>query len=203
MTSISRIIRSCGSALCYGVVLTALLLAGCDTAAVDGTAPQAIALADASHSQTRVDVCHVDGQGNYSLITVADAAYDTHIAHGDGGIGNAVPDDPAYVFDADCQPVPAADCPCFSAENLASFVMPEFNEVEDGSAWESSVEDVNPTGGCTGLLCDDTIAKASFSSGGVYGCYLYVDALNLFANESFISQGEGESCRALLRAYQP
>jgi hypothetical protein len=31
----------------------------------------------------RVDVCHLDDQGNYKRITIADAAYDNHIAHGD------------------------------------------------------------------------------------------------------------------------
>lgn len=33
--------------------------------------------------QERVDVCHIDGTGTYSIITIADPAYDSHIAHGD------------------------------------------------------------------------------------------------------------------------
>jgi hypothetical protein len=33
--------------------------------------------------QTKVDICHVDDTGTYHLITIADPAYDAHIAHGD------------------------------------------------------------------------------------------------------------------------
>jgi hypothetical protein len=33
-----------------------------------------------------VDICHVNGQGEYQLITIADPAFATHIAHGDKAV---------------------------------------------------------------------------------------------------------------------
>ena len=56
--------------------------------------------------QQRVDVCHIDEEGNSFLITVAEAAYDNHIAHGDAAIGDPVPGMTGVVFDENCQPEP-------------------------------------------------------------------------------------------------
>lgn len=42
------------------------------------------------------------------------AAYDTHIDHGDGGVFSPVPGNEAYVFDSDCQPILLDfHCPCY------------------------------------------------------------------------------------------
>jgi hypothetical protein len=82
------------------------LLAGCD--AVDPAAPGASHTAGvlSANRTHRVNVCHRrDGQG-YILISVADAAYNTHIAHGDAGPGEEVPGtDGTYRFDDSCVPV--------------------------------------------------------------------------------------------------
>lgn len=46
----------------------------------------------------------MDGTGAYSRITIAEAAYDSHVAHGDAGIGDPVPGMAGYAFDSDCLP---------------------------------------------------------------------------------------------------
>ncbi|GEM_PF-4992969 len=58
------------------------------------------------NSQTRIDVCHVDEQGTYRKITIAQAALEAHLAHGDGVIGEGIPGNPGYIFNEDCEPVP-------------------------------------------------------------------------------------------------
>jgi len=44
--------------------------------------------------QSKVDICHINGQGQFQLITIADPAYATHIAHGDKAVET-------YYIDAD------------------------------------------------------------------------------------------------------
>jgi hypothetical protein len=59
-------------------------------------------------SQTRandVSLCHREGNGTYHLISVAPEAEPAHRAHGDGTIGDPVPDQANMVFDEACSPV--------------------------------------------------------------------------------------------------
>ena len=94
----------------YSVMILLLLLAGCnnitDSDYTDDLQPQIgqSEMATLDNAQNRVDVCHVNGKGEYQKITVADAAFETHIAHGDASIGDEVPDRPGYIFDEDCAP---------------------------------------------------------------------------------------------------
>jgi hypothetical protein len=53
------------------------------------------------------EVCHRNRDGGYVKIRIADAAYDTHVAHGDFAVGTGG-------LDADCEPSPT--CPCYSAD---------------------------------------------------------------------------------------
>jgi len=101
----SSLVRSWLPAICLGVVFSLPLLAGCDSATLDGAPADASMLAGGSDAQARVDVCHVNGQGDYIKITIAEAAYATHVAHGDANVGDEVPDQSGFVFDGDCQPV--------------------------------------------------------------------------------------------------
>ena len=65
------------------------------------------------------NVCHREGSGTYHLISIAEPAYPTHVAHGDAQVGEPVPDQPGFVFDADCNLVEVVSCPCdFSASNF-------------------------------------------------------------------------------------
>ena len=94
----------------YSVIILLLLLAGCnnitDSDYTDDLQPQIgqSEMATLDNAQNRVDVCHVNGKGEYQKITIADAAFETHIAHGDASIGDEVPDRPGYIFDEDCAP---------------------------------------------------------------------------------------------------
>jgi len=55
--------------------------------------------------QTQVDVCHLQGDGTYQLITITDIAYDTHVVHGDASPGDPFPGDPTLSFAEDCTPI--------------------------------------------------------------------------------------------------
>ena len=52
--------------------------------------------------QTKVDVCHVDGQGDIRLISVAEPGLQAHTDHGDPEIGSSYA--PGLVYGPDCQP---------------------------------------------------------------------------------------------------
>ena len=71
-----------------GVALVALAsLAACGDAMPTDTDYEALAPADAllakGNAPARVDICHLDDEGEYQLITVAQPAVDAHRAHGD------------------------------------------------------------------------------------------------------------------------
>jgi hypothetical protein len=76
--------------------------------------------------QVKVDVCHAEGNGTYHLIEIAEPAYNTHIAHGDAGVGEPVPGQPGFVFDAECNLVEA--CPCFTAADIQQGTIVECGE---------------------------------------------------------------------------
>lgn len=93
------------------LTLVILLLAGgcSDQIVTSEPAPEGTPLL--SQAQARVDVCHVNGDGSYSRITVADAAYSTHLDHGDQNPGGDVPGNPGHVFDDDCRAVALPSTP--------------------------------------------------------------------------------------------
>jgi hypothetical protein len=68
------------------VMILSLLLAGSATA----------------KSESKVEVCHLKGNGSYQLIKVNADALQNHLAHGDAAPGAAVPGQEGMVFGADC-----------------------------------------------------------------------------------------------------
>jgi hypothetical protein len=107
MSRISRSRSSWHVTLTAGLVLTLVLLASCESAAiVDGTETQVAALDQGSDSKARVDLCHRNDEGSYHKITVAEPAVQAHLNHGDGFIGDPVPGNPGYSFGAECEAVP-------------------------------------------------------------------------------------------------
>lgn len=90
------------------ICLIALFIIGCSdgstlTSALDDEAP-AVSLA-ANGGQNKTEVCHLDEDSNaFKLITIADPAFDAHLAHGDGVPGGAVPGQSGFVFDENCIP---------------------------------------------------------------------------------------------------
>jgi hypothetical protein len=68
---------------------TALLVfatPGCDTPTAIGDAPDAALVP--GNAQSRIALCHRTNSGGYTEITVADAAYSTHMDHGDRAVGD-------------------------------------------------------------------------------------------------------------------
>ncbi len=71
-------------------------------------------------------MCHVNGTGAFHLISVGAPAVPAHRAHGDGAIGQPVPGNPAYVFDAGCRPVAACT---LSGDWVGDFLQPEYSPI--------------------------------------------------------------------------
>jgi hypothetical protein len=64
-----------------------------------------------SAQQSQVEICHLEGNGSYHLITISESNFSSHIAHGDGRVGDPVPGAPGFVFDDTCNLV-SIRCPC-------------------------------------------------------------------------------------------
>jgi hypothetical protein len=79
--------------------------------------------------QDKVDVCHMEGNGTYHLITIAEPAYPSHVAHGDAGVGEPVPGSPGFIFDEDCNLVEVVTCPCAGEQAGAVTWDDSFNAV--------------------------------------------------------------------------
>jgi len=72
--------------------------------------------------QTKVDVCHSEGNGTYHFITIAEPAYPSHVAHGDARVGEPVPGNPEFVFAEDCSLEEAVSCPCLEIQEFFDFL---------------------------------------------------------------------------------
>lgn len=176
------------------VLFVALSLAACDSTAPDSaTAPSALAAA-------KTEVCHATGSETnpYRLITVADAAYPAHVAHGDAIPGAAVPGQDGFAFDDACQSVAVASCPCFSSEDLAALTFVGFSDESNGEGRTTSLLNLKP--GPTppfDLIVAAGAVVATDASGGPAVCALIED-------DTFVSQEEGitpaqaEACRMLI-----
>jgi len=112
--------------LCTLTLVTVLFaggwLAGCDTTmAPNGdiaTSEQAGEALSAAKSAAKIDICHKRDKQGYISINISVNAEAAHRAHGDGQVGDPVPDLPGFIFDENCVPVEA--CPCWDAADLES-----------------------------------------------------------------------------------
>lgn len=134
------------------LVLSACIVYSCDS--ISDSTPQqseiqSQELLQSSEAKDKVPVCHVDGQGNYSLITVAEPALKGHEKHGDAQPGDAVPDMEGYVFDDTCTPqlsdgVEITACFIRAFEKLEAD--PSYRNdivIEDLTGWELDDDDPN------------------------------------------------------------
>ena len=65
--------------------------------------------------QPKIDMCHFDDEGAYHIITIADPAFDAHVAHGDYAVESEVPFND---IDDDCDPSTLDDaCPALGLES--------------------------------------------------------------------------------------
>lgn len=100
------------------IASAATILAGCGNGAKNPTAPSATSLSVPSpaapgeavaQGTSKIDICHrTEGAREFVLISVAAASVDAHLRHGDGRVGDPVPNQPGMVFGADCSPIPAS-----------------------------------------------------------------------------------------------
>ena len=56
-------------------------------------------------TEGRITLCHKEGNGSYHSIEVSVSAEPAHRDHGDGAVGDRVPDNPTKVFSSSCQAV--------------------------------------------------------------------------------------------------
>lgn len=73
------------------------------TSAASGSALAVPTGAQLAASQEKLGICHRTGHGAFHLITIAAAAIDAHLNHGDGLVGSAVPDLPGWTFTSTCE----------------------------------------------------------------------------------------------------
>lgn len=74
--------------------------------ALAGMAVSALVTGAAAAPAAKVDLCHTQGNGSYSPVSVAASSVAAHLKHGDVVQPNgAVPGSPGYVFDSDCHVV--------------------------------------------------------------------------------------------------
>lgn len=59
---------------------------------------------NSSSKQAKVEACHLDDEGNYKLLSIAEPALKAHLKHGDGVPGGDVPGMEGFVFDETCTP---------------------------------------------------------------------------------------------------
>src|SRR5215207_2138317 len=71
------------------------------------TSPAASELPMAAGAKMSGEVCHRTGADRFVHLSVASAAVDAHLKHGDGVVGGPVPEHPGMTFDASCTPVQA------------------------------------------------------------------------------------------------
>ena len=164
------------------------VLAGCEAgpaAPADGA--DRLSAAAPSLAMTKVDVCHRDLSGDYTLISIADAAYDTHVDHGDASPGEAVPGMDGHVFDDQCQPVEAV-CPCYQSP------------LDIGDLFGADLSYLETTDGWVWRLSDfDDFEYAQVSYDGQYSCE--ISTYRTQAAYSPISEPAAYDCIEVLQAY--
>ena len=124
------------------------------------------------------NVCH-DGDNGWEVISIAEPAFDSHIAHGDAFPGEPVPGMENRIFDDDCAPMTAVidtdgdgvpddldQCPGFDdSVDIDGLGMPDYCETVHAVAYL----DVFPSPGGYDLAEDLLIAKLIDNGDGVVG----------------------------------
>jgi hypothetical protein len=96
----------------------------------------------------KVDVCHLEGTGDYHLISISDNAYPSHVDHGDAMIGEPVPGVEGKKFDEDCNVVDAGPVvePGYNPDAVLLTGSRWRNFRVDGNGWELAVGDPSSIG---------------------------------------------------------
>ncbi|MGD8869737.1 MAG: hypothetical protein PVI01_19105 [Gemmatimonadales bacterium] len=147
----------------------------------------------------KVDICHLtSGANNFILISVAPAAVDAHLAHGDGRVGDLVPGQPDMRFDATCTPVPTGPVTITFAgltDNLAPFTTYDesgFTVSAASGSWENLTTYGNPAPSIifTRLASEPTIsAEAEISAGDSLFRFTSVDIYSSVTTIPYVLTG--------------
>ena len=175
-------LRGLVSPLSFGLVLGALLMGGCDSAGE--TTVLGISAGEPNFAMNKVEVCHRNKDGSYVRISIADAAYDTHVAHGDIAVGTGG-------LGADCQPSP---CPCYSAEDI---------DPASVSGWFGSLDESSLHG-----TWDLRLVDASFNSLGFTTTAEFIDGSITVGYtcgaplQEGLTRAQGEDCKAIILEFE-
>ena len=78
-------------------------------------------------AQNKIDVCHYDKEeGVFFKISIAEPAYESHVAHGDAAPGESVPNMEGYEFDEECIPTSTASTST-SVSDTSQLIKPLYN----------------------------------------------------------------------------
>lgn len=107
-----RVLTPRGAAVAAGIVILSACAAQSPTDPVnDAMAPTEAELA----KMTKVDICHIQGNGEFHLINVSGNAQPAHMAHGDGLPGEDHPEMDGFFLSDTCVAVEAGDETCTEA----------------------------------------------------------------------------------------
>jgi hypothetical protein len=121
-------------------------LVGCGTAPQNPAAPSNAAAPTDDHvassaaselpmaaaAQTSGEICHRTGANQFVHLSVASAAVNAHLKHGDGLVGGPVPEHPGMTFDASCTPVQATTRVTITFTGLSDDGLPFTTYTESG-----------------------------------------------------------------------
>jgi len=145
--------------------------------------------------QTKVDVCHLEGNGEYHLINIAEPAYQTHVDHGDAKVGEPVPGKGWLVFAEDCSMELA--CPCSYDSGT-----PRFSSFLESVTNEIHCIDINESGSVNILLADpeegEFVAATDTGANGEGACGYYNWSESVIQELYPITVEEGIACLYLL-----
>jgi len=129
--------------------------------------------------QSQVDICHINGQGEYQLITIADPAFATHIAHGDKAVEHFFIDADGDGFGSSALRVEACTAPegfvadHTDCDDTNPAVHPGATEIEgngiDDDCNPATPDRPPPQCPCEGMTHNETTWDASFQT---QSCYL-------------------------------
>jgi len=97
-----------------------------------------------NEAENRVEICHKTGSQGYKRTFLRETAVKGHLAHGDGFVGDPVPNQGGMEFDALCRPI--GFCPAWTIDEVAQSPAPtlwvesraELNEGSTMLVWGTS-----------------------------------------------------------------
>ncbi len=146
----------------------------------------------------KVDICHRTGNGSFHLINVSQNAEAAHRAHGDGQVGDPVPDMVGFVFDEGCVPVVAIDCPCFTAGDLDGVNWAEPLQFLEGSDDKTIALATDIVGSGVGALA--LVAEGTSVPEVLRFCGFFDDVAGVSITVNEITLEECDACTGLIRA---